>query len=191
MSDEHELNYGKSSWHYKVVFLVFCNYHWFNPVPTNLCPYLRKLVISIPAYPFVLIWNKLPEKINEHTDIGRILFIYFIIVHTVWTLIYFLSGGIYYERTWEDGSITNEVAKQLDWYWGTVFYLGSIAVCAVGGGIIVVVCDYLDERKNRQRRDGTYKKSNQTIKLVKDYMNSKHSKICPHINFIDDEEKKK
>lgn len=188
LTDENELDYDVNSWHYKVILLVFTNFHWAKPVPNNLCPYLRKLVISTLAYPFVLVWNKLPEKINEHTDLGRSLFIYFIIVHTVWGLIYLLSGGIYYERTWEDGNIINEVAKQLDWYWGTLFYLVSITIGGAVGGTIVLVCDYLDERKDRkykERREKRMAGERPSRSLIRDYIRAKHNKICPRINFTE------
>lgn len=178
-----------NTWHYKVINNTWKNYHW-TPVPRNFCPYMRKLVASLFVLPFVLLWRQFPESIRNYQDIAIVLFSYFVIVHTVYAIIFAVTGGTYYERIYEDGRIVNEIAKQMEWWWGSAFYLGSVAVVGVGIGIIILVCDYLDERKRKQREQGTYKR-NQSVNLFKSYIHSKHNKICPLMEFYDSNEEKK
>lgn len=184
MSEESSMKCDVNTWHYKLIFFVFQHYHW-TPVPRNFCPYMRKLVVSATVLPLVLLWRKLPESIRNYQDIAITLFSYFVIVHTVYALIFVLSGGIYMEREWEDGSIINETAKQLEWWWGTAFYLGSIAVVGAIIGLVIIICDYLDERKRKQREQGVYNSKNKSVSLFKSYIHSKHNKICPVMEFYD------
>ena len=188
MSDECSLDCDTNSWHYKTIEKTWKNYHY-TPVPRNFCPYMRKLVLSIFALPFVLLWRQMPQAIQNYEEIFLTLFIYGILVHTVYGLMFVLSGGIYYERIMEDGKIIDEIAREFQWWWGTAFYFASIAVVSAVIGAVILVCNWLDERKRKRREQGTLN-SNQSINLFKSYIHSKHNKICPHMNFYNGEEKK-
>ena len=189
MSEESSLKCDTNSWHFKTINETWKNYHW-TPVPRNFCPYMRKLVVSLIVLPFVLLWRQFPESIRNYQDIAITLFSYFIIVHTVYALLFVLSGGVWYDREWENGNVINETVKQFEWWWGTAFYLGSIAVVGAVIGLVMVVCDYLDERKRKQREQGVYSK-NKSVSLFKDYMHAKHNKICPFMDFYNSKEEKK
>ena len=189
MNKENSLPCDTNSWHYKVVNTTWKNYHY-TPVPRNFCPYMRKLVLSIFALPFVLLWRKLPQAIQNYEEIALVLFVYAVIVHSVYAVLFIASGGVYMEREWVESTVVSTTAKQLQWWWGTAFYLGSVAVVSTLIGLVVVVCNYLDDRKQKQREAGNYTR-NKSVNLIKDYFESKHNKICPFMDFYDSKEEKK
>lgn len=91
------LTYSRQSWHYKIILFVFGNQFYYpeRAIPTNLCPYLRKLVFSTVFYVPVYMWRKLPNKIQNHSLLGQVLFGYAILVHLAMFIITILAGGEY------------------------------------------------------------------------------------------------
>lgn len=227
------LDYSKGSWHYKIIFFVWMNYHHWRPVPTNLCPYLRKLCISIPALPFFVIWRKLPKKVTDHQTTAQILFGYGVLVHLGMFIITILLGGEYMDRvaeletSWYDCTIpydittcfdrstgelisinanTNDIdfrdfgetirgveryqiseeLVKIDWWWGWAFYVLSVIVATVGIGALFGLFALVDKLQRRPKGTSLSK-----LGIVSDYMEAKHNKICPCINFTEVKEKEK
>jgi len=178
---EPSIKCDQNSWHYRLIHETWKNEH-FTPVPRNFCPYMRKLIASMFLFPLILVWRKMPESVQYHEDLVKTLFVYGLIVHVFYGLMYLFSGGVYYEREFEDGVMVSEIVHQMEWWWGTAFYLLSIG--AVGGviGLFIIIADWNDRRKERLREQGKYKK-NQTVNIFKQYIHAKHSKICPRMEF--------
>lgn len=225
----NKLDYSKGSWHYRVIFFVWMNYHWNRPVPTNLCPYLRKLCISIVALPFFAVWRKLPRSITKHELESQLLFGYGVIVHLIMFFITITSGGEFIDSTeniyidiftcstpydittcvileptsngssmeniqsmeWgESGTMlyatefvdVTTTVIEIEWWWGWAFYIISVLVLWAGFYLILGVGLLIDKIRDSDRGE--------SLGILGDYMEAKHDKICPCINFKEKEEKK-
>jgi len=134
----------------------------------NLCPYMRRVVISVLSVIFVAGWRKLPDRIQEYSWImhGELIFLTIIIV---------VAGLV---------DIADERAgnEKLPIFQDMVligFIGGNVVGLVITGGVLggFAISDYIKKRP---------KKDHKTRGLVKTYVASKHDKICPCVEFEDD-----
>ncbi len=162
------VQFNINSWHYKLVHFVFPAFFWSESGMVNLCPYMRRVVISAFAVIFVAGWRKLPDRIQEFAWIaqGEVIFLAIIV----------MVAGI---MDISDERIGNE---RLPIFQDMVLigFIGGNIIGLVGFGVIFGVVALIDYIKDRP------KKEHKTRGLIKTYVTSKHDKICPCVEFTDD-----
>jgi len=151
------VQFSKNSWHYKLVHFVFPSFFWSESGMVNLCPYMRRVIISIFSVVFVAGWRKLPDRIQEFAWVaqGELIFL---------TIIVFASAGMSYLDDQD-----KDILPPFEHLVGYGF--------AVIAGIVALI-DYIKDRP---------KKEHKTRGLIKTYVESKHEKICPCVEFEDNE----
>lgn len=163
------VKFNKHSWHFILVNLVFPHYllDWNNKVKkVNLCPYMRHVLAGLFLVAFVVPWRQLPDRVQDYAWVVQAQLIFLALVIMVSFFIDLASTGIHP-------------------------FLESVAIGFVGGNILALIgglfifgCmavkDVIDDRPRKER------KPNRTKGLIKTYMNSKHEKICPCVEFVED-----
>jgi len=162
------VQFNKNSWHYKLVHFVFPAFFWSETGRVNLCPYMRRVVISVLAVIFVAGWRKLPDGIQEYGWVaqGEVIFLAIIVI---------VAGFM----DIADERVGNEKLPE---------FLDMVAIGFLGGNIIgllitvtalggFALSDYIKKRP---------KTDHKTRGLIKTYVESKHNKICPCVEFNDD-----
>lgn len=166
------VRFNRKSWHYKTANYVFpytLEHYDGKPKGTNLCPYMRMVLFSTLAIPFMAMWNQLPDRVKDFAGYIQAELIFLALVIIV--------------------SFTLTVTDPLDDviffppFSTLVFYgfIGGNVVGILGGGFLigcVALGDYIKGRPKKEHR---------TAGLLKTYMNSKHEKICPCVEFVDDD----
>lgn len=174
------VKFRKSSWHYKLVSYVTAsrynpqyNYlQWADGEPKriNLCPYVRMVIACSVLLPFMMLWRSFPDEIKDHSDIAKALviwaFICFGVQSLLWTVEYFDSEWV--PPPW--------------WLMLVVYFAGIGAALGVFG--LVVAGEAINNRLKQRRRD---KKSRRATSLISSYLEAKHNKICPCVEFEEDE----
>ena len=162
------VQFSKNSWHYKITHFVFPALFW-SLHGINLCPYMRAVIASIFSIPFVYAWRKLPDKIQNNAWLVQGELIYLLIVIACVGFIDFMD--------------TYKEADKFPAFFDMVAYgflggnvIGLVIAGAVMGGFALK--DYIEGRP---------KKDHKTRGLIKTYVASKHDKICPCVEFEDNE----
>ncbi len=166
------VRFTKESWHFRLVNFVFLDMlleyyaNAWHTRPISLCPYMRAVVASIILVPFIAVWRHLPMRVQDNAWItqGELIFLFMVMI------VAFLVG-------WNDDMK------------GDIFppFLEMVGIGFIGGNIIAVIgfcliagCimlkDYIQDRP---------KKEHKTRGLLKEYMEAKHDKICPCVEFVD------
>ncbi len=162
------VQFSKNSWHYKLVHLVFPSFFWSETNMVNLCPYMRRVIVSIFAVAFVVPWRKLPYRIQEYSWVaqGEVIFLTLVV----------MGAGL---MDIADERVGNEKFPEFQVLVLYGFIGGNVIGLIGAGGIIggFALSDYLKKRP---------KKDHKTRGLVKTYMQSKHDKICPCVEFNND-----
>ena len=175
------VRFKKSSWHYKLVSFVTAsrynpkyNYlQWGDGEPRNinLCPYVRMVIACCVMLPFMLLWRGLPDEIRDHSDIAKALVIWAFICLGVQTLLWVVEFA-------DDQWIPPP------WWTMIAVYFIGIAVALGVVGIVAVAERLHNKYKHRE------KKTHRTRSLISSYFEAKHNKICPCVEFEDEEEEK-
>ena len=157
------VQFSKDSWHYKITHFVFPSLFW-SVVGINLCPYMRAVIASIFSLPFVYAWRKLPARIQDQAWVVQAELVFL-------ALVIMVAGIMVFIADYKGNGDLN--------FWEIVGYgfLGGNAV-----GLVIVGCmfgvlalkDYIQGRP---------KKDHRTRGLIKTYMQAKHDKICPCVEF--------
>ncbi len=162
------VQFSKNSWHYKLVHFVFPSFFWSETNMVNLCPYMRRVIISIVSVIFVAGWRKLPYRIQEYGWVaqGEVIFLSIIVI---------MAGVLDFMDTYKE-------TDKLPIFQDMVligFIGGNIVGLVITGGVLggFALSDYIKKRP---------KKDHKTRGLVKTYMQSKHDKICPCVEFNND-----
>lgn len=162
------VQFSKNSWHYKLVHFVFPAFFWSETNMVNLCPYMRRVVISIISVIFVAGWRKLPDRIQEFAWIaqGEVIFLAIIVI---------CVGFIDFVDTYRE---IDKFPEFLDMV-AIGFIGGNVVGLVIAGGVMgaFALSDYIKKRP---------KKDHKTRGLVKTYVQSKHDKICPCVEFDND-----
>ena len=161
------VQFSKDSWHYRITHFVFPSLFW-SLHGINLCPYMRAVVASILSIPFVYAWRKLPDRIQDNAWVVQAELIFL-------TIIVFASAGMSYL---DDQS--KDMLPPFEYLVGYGFIggnlVGIIGAFAISGGF--ALRDYIQGRP---------KKEHKTRGLIKTYVQSKHDKICPCVEFEEDD----
>ncbi len=159
------VQFSKNSWHYKLVHFVFPSFFWSETNMVNLCPYMRRVIISIISVIFVAGWRKLPDRIQEFAWIaqGEVIFLAIIVI---------CVGFIDFVDTYKE---VDKFPAFLDMV-AYGFIGGNVVGLVIAGGVTggFALSNYIKKRP---------KKDHKTRGLVKTYMQSKHDKICPCVEF--------
>ena len=162
------VQFSKNSWHYKLVHFVFPAFFWSESGMVNLCPYMRRVIISIVSVIFVAGWRKLPDRIQEYSWIaqGEVIFLALVVV---------VAGlmDIADERAGNERMPEFQDLVAYGFLGGNA--IGLIGFIAIAG--IVSLLDYIRDRP---------KKEHKTRGLIKTYVQSKHNKLCPCVEFEND-----
>ncbi len=162
------VQFNINSWHYKLVHFVFPAFFWSESGMVNLCPYMRRVVISAFAVIFVAGWRKLPDRIQEFAWIaqGEVIFLAIIV----------MVAGV---MDISDERIGNERLPIFQDMVLIGFIGGNVIGLVITVGVLTgfAIVDYIKKRP---------KKDHKTRGLVKTYVQSKHDKICPCVEFEDD-----
>lgn len=177
------LKYSNKTWHYRLMIWTWCwssyqkkvtLYGAQDKIPDNLCGYMRKLfLVTIPLAIPLFIWRKTPEFIQEHKDITRVVITSVI---TINTLVHFLNFII----------TTNSSLEPFPWYtaWVVIGILWGIILGIIGAILGIGALWNFIKCKTDIKVDKP-----STMCLVEDYFEAKHDKICPRLEFVDDEKK--
>jgi len=167
------IKFNKNSWHFKVCNYVFPYSLDRRYKQYNLCPYMRMVLASVIAFPFMVIWNKFPYQIRDQAWIFQAELIFFFLVMIVSFVI-------------DYGDSTYEV-QSMPPFWDLVAYgfLGGNVFGIIGGLVIFGAYSLSDYLKNRPKKNKV-PREHKTTGLFKAYMESKHNKICPCVEFIDE-----
>jgi len=165
------VKFSKNSWHRRLVncvFPYFVGYRANGEPKVNLCPYMRRVVFSIFLIPFVLPWRKLPYQIQDQAWL----------LHAELIFLGCIMAGAFlfdYADTYQGNDVFPD-------YWTLVaigFFAGNL-IGVVGGASIAGGFALKDRLKKRP------KKEHRTRGLLKEYIASKHNKICPCVEFVED-----
>jgi len=137
------------------------------PKVVNLCPYLRALVSAVILFPFAVILKIIPKREKRPFDIKKsrrntnIIRGVVIVIFVVWGTINLLQGN-YAMAAFQYG------AASFQW-WGKYLF------------------EYITKRaaKREEKKDDTPKLP-KNPSLFFTYLHSKHSKVCPPIAFVDE-----
>lgn len=83
----------RTTWHYRLIDYVYKGQWDHKRHPTNLCPYMRKIVMAIILLPGMAVWHNLPDRLTDHPDVAKSLVILAIMVHTIMFILTVTSGG--------------------------------------------------------------------------------------------------
>lgn len=166
------VQFNKNSWHYKATKFVFERRlvdYADRPRPINLCPYMRAVVFATALIPFIFMWRKLPYRVQEFGWLVQVECIFM-----------FLVLAVSYGMNIADESAGNDKFPPFN---DLVMYgfLGGNLVGIVGGALVFGVISLTEYIKGRPRKE------HKTRGLVKTYMASKHDKICPCVEFVDND----
>ena len=174
------VKFSKNSWHYKLMFYIHGKRYFFNlgdkkyPKEINLCPYFRAVIGTMIIFPFVFLLNNMPEPIKEHRDglIGTIAWFFISVIINIFLFLH----------------------SQSFWWVGLALFFGGIGIVAsmIALKILFEKISYKMYIRKRNKMHGkpldSYKQP--VLSLVGEFIKSKHEKICPCIEFVDDDEKK-
>jgi len=159
------VQFSKDSWHYKITHFVFPALFWSRLGGINLCPYMRAVIASIFSLPFVYAWRKLPYRIQDNAWVVQAELVFLAIILMASAGLHFLdeSGG----------------SERIPPFWDLVGYgfLGGNLIGIIGGFGIAGAFALKDYIQGRPKKD------HKTRGLIKTYMQSKHDKICPCVEF--------
>lgn len=147
----------------------------YGHIPKSLCPYMRKLLFTIPYSPFLYVWRKMPEPIHEFKDLAIIAIAISFVVHGLVHLSNTMAiiGGNEPMPWWTGWAIIFGGALTI----ATLVIVGLLIIKGLSKGFDYIKC---------KRGDVEIKKPS-TMCLVEDFIEAKHDKICPMIEFVDDD----
>ena len=170
------IKFRKNSWHYKLMLYIHGkNYFFYHgdknyPKPINLCPYFRTVVGTMIIFPFIFAWNNLPESVKNHKDM-----LFFTIG---WFLFSIFINVILY------------LHNQSSWWVGLALFfgmMGFIGFCMTMKLLVEKISYKMYMRKrNRIRERPMDSIKPPVLSLVGEFIKSKHEKICPCIEFVDE-----
>lgn len=185
MSDQDNacVRFSRNSWHRRLVGYVWGNkYLQYVDFTTklddagvastkkemrdkyiSLCPYIRRVILGSMVFPFMAIWKSLPETIRYYKDLIHVEIIYAFLCLTAHILINLRPEWVEAGAGW---------ALPIGFFGGNA--LGILGFFAIAG--VMRIKDHIDNRPQKEHR---------TRGLVKEYMEAKHNKICPCVEFVD------
>ena len=169
------LKFGKG-WHYKLVQYVWGR-SYFNswgdpkyPRRISLCTYFWSVVLSIFIYPVSIIWHT--RVVQNHEDLSKAIGIWILISTFIQFFIVVLAG-------------------LSEWWWiGLAIFFGGIGAGAgVAGAIIGIENLYNRIKCYRRKKYGEFVRKPRKPSLIKEFIKAKKNKVCPCIEFVDEDKK--
>lgn len=161
------VQFSKNSWHYKVADYVFPYVLDNKHRMMSLCPYLRMVIASIIAVPFMVVWNRFPYQVRNQAWLFQAELVFLACI----------VGGAFV-MDYAD-SVNRDILPPFLELVGYGFFGGN-AVGIIGGLILYGAWALKDNIKKRP------KKEHRTRGLIKTYIGAKHEKICPCVEFVKD-----
>ena len=171
------VQFNRHSWHFILVNLVFPHYliDWNDkPRMVNLCPYMRHVLASVFLVAFLVPWRKLPDRVHDYTWAvqAEVIFLFLVIFTS-----YLIDLG---------DSLSSE--PSIPPFLTLVFYgfIGGNVIGILGGALVfgsMLLKEAIDDRPRKEKKY----KEHRTRGLIKTYMASKHDKICPCVEFVEDD----
>ena len=175
------VKFSKNSWHYKLMFYIHGKHYFFYqgnkkyPKPINLCPYFRTVVGTMIIFPFVFALNSMPEPVKEHRD-GLIGIIAWFFVSVIINIVSFIRS-------------------ESLWWIGLAVFFGGVGLVA-SMIVLKLLLEKLSyklyiRKRNKMRQNPLGSQKPPVLSLVGEFIRSKHEKICPCIEFVDEEKVQK
>lgn len=139
------------------------------PKVVNLCPYLRALVSSVILFPFAIIAKRIPKREKKPFDIKKsrrntnIIKIAVTVLFAVWGTTHLINGD----------------------YWMALFQFSVASFQWWGKYLFEYIAKIVAKRDEKKEKDDTPKLP-KNPSLLFTYLHSKHSKVCPPIAFVDE-----
>ena len=166
------IKFSKNSWHYKMMNYLYGDkyfFHWKDtPKSINLCPYFREVIFSMIIFPFIKTWRSLPDSFRDHKNMAQAI--------VIWL---FMSIGLHI--------LFVGIGQSDMWYIGLAVFFGGLGFIGLGYGIYALhskISYKLYMYKREKRKGKPYKPYKPS--LLTEFMRSKHEKICPCIEFVDE-----
>ncbi len=139
------------------------------PKVVNLCPYMRAVVSAVILFPFAIIAKRLPKRKQKPFDIKKsrrntnIIKVVVIVIFAIWGTHNLLQGN----------------------YFMAAFQYGAGSFQLWGKYLFEYIAKIVAKREEKKEKDETPKlPKNPSIFLT--YLKTNHSKVCPPIAFVDD-----
>jgi hypothetical protein len=142
-----------------------------HPKQINLCPYFRAVIGTMIIFPFMYAWNNLPESIKDHKDLLQFTVTWFIVSMVINAILY-----IHSESFWWVG---------LAMFFGM---MGFVGLC-MGLKLLFEKISYkmYMRKRNKMKEKPLDPQKPPVLSLVGEFIRSKHEKICPCVEFVDDQ----
>ena len=141
-------------------------FYTFTPKRINFCPYCRAVVMSTVLFPFAVIKNLIPQRKKKPFDIKKsrrntkIIKIVVIGVFTVWGTVNLLQGD----------------------YLMAIFQYSVGSFQLWGKYLFEYIAKWTAKREEKQENPPVLPK-NPSLLLA--YLKSNHSKVCPPVTFVE------
>jgi len=140
------------------------------PKQINLCPYFRAVIGTMIIFPFMFAWKNMPESIRDHRD-GMVGIL-------VWLLISVIINIFFFSRS------------ESFWWLGLAVFFSGLGVVAsmIALKLLFEKISYkmYMRRRNKMRKKPLDSNKPPVLSLVGEFIRSKHEKICPCIEFVDE-----
>ena len=140
------------------------------PKVVNLCPYLRAVVSAVILFPFAIFAKRIPKREKKPFDIiksrrnTKIIKMVVIVIFAVWGTTNLLQGN-YFMSAFQYG------AGSFQW-WGKYLF--------------EYIAKYVEKREVKKEKKDDIPKLPKNQSLFLTYLKSNHSKVCPPIAFVDE-----
>jgi len=168
------ITFGKNPWHRRIItwglgreYLQWREwdadsgkYKW-KDERINLCPYMRALLCVFLISPWIAFWKILPKYCTyDHEDETKA----FLIIGSIFSTLHVI-GTQYWGFEW----------------WWVLAFVGAVSVIVtvlIGLALgLMVLKERWDDRPITQHKPS----------LLKEYVKAKHDRVCPCIEFVEDE----
>ena len=165
------LKFSRTSWHYRLVDYIFGRWYFLDNRQVSLCKYFRTVLGCLVLLPFIKLWRSLPNSVQNHEDLGKAI--------SIWAVI----NTIIHITLWSQDSTL--------WWIGMTLFFGGLGA-GTGVALVILGVWWLHDRivdRIHQNRYNKMLRGDTKPSLIKEFIKAKKNKVCPCIEFIDEEKK--